>query len=201
MLKIIKSCIKFKYYKKHHLCFNDELLIEILNNFKNKINKEILKVRINDREDIYQEIYMKIEKIILNFEIKKHKVNKRILIDNNTSYYKYMLYINQLELCKYINKSIENLVIDYKRKIYKKIVLKENNHANNYYHNKVKFLKELINNINDENYKTRKMISFLKLFIQDDNYVTEKEVAIKLGVSQQAINKRKNRYINKLLKK
>lgn len=201
MLKLIKSCIKFKYYKKHHFCFKDELLIEILNNFKNKINKEILKVRINDREDIYQEIYMKIEKIILNFEIKKHEINKRILIDNNTSYYKYMLYINQLELCKYINKSIENLVIDYKRKIYKKIVLKENNHANNYYHNKVRFLKELINNINDENYKTRKMISFLKLFIQDDNYVTEKEVAIKLGVSQQAINKRKNRYINKLLKK
>ena len=41
------------------------------------------------------------------------------------------------------------------------------------------------------------MITFLQNFILKDQIRTEKEVGIILGISQQAVNKRKKKYIDK----
>ena len=52
--------------------------------------------------------------------------------------------------------------------------------------------------LKEKNLKERE-IKFLLSFINNDKLLSEEEVAKKLGVSQQAINKRKKRIIKKIL--
>lgn len=201
MLKIIKNAIKYKYCHLRHKDDENNYFIIVINEFNNLIYSKLSNIPLNDKKDLYQEICLKIKKVLLSFKINRYIQTEENIkkMKNNITYYEYILFINQLQLCKYITKLIDNHIIDYFRKKHKKRIVQIKDINNK--HNKYKsIIVELINrNEFKEDKKTKKMINFLKLFIEDDKLLTEKEVSNKLFISQQAVHKRKKCYLNKLL--
>lgn len=201
MLKLIINKLKYQNEYEQTSIKNTYLFEEIIKILDELIIKKLRKREVED-EDIYQDIVIKIEKVMLKFVFKNHNCHiKHILFminyEENTLllFYIYNLYINELELYKFINKTIDNHINDYFRS--RKIRKKENTN----------FLKNKDDNIilllvNKYKYshdpKIIKMITFLQNFILKDQTRTEKEVGIILGISQQAVNKRKKKYIDKL---
>ena len=130
------------------------------------------KVEEKDREDIEQEILMKIYKICINFKI----------IDNIP------LEENEKQFTKYIEKTIINVYYDYLRKKTRKKKTKKPK--------KQKINLEYLISKGISN----KDIEFLKLYYKDAKILTDKEVAKILNVSQQAVNKRRLRIYRKIEK-
>lgn len=208
MLKIIKNTIKYKYCHLRHKEDENNYFIIVLNELNNLIYSKLSNIPLNDKYDLYQEICLKIKKVLLSFKINKYskdlekieKIKMKYNLNKLTSY-EYNLYVNQLQFCKYVSVLINNHIFDYYRKKNRKrkIIITNIKSTHNKYKN---IIIELINcNKNKEDIKIKKMINFLKEFIDDDKLLTEREVASKLLISQQAVHKRKKNYLNKLLQK
>ncbi len=163
-------------FKNSH---NEELFELIINEFKNLIKKYVNKVEEKDREDIKQEILMKIHKICLSFNI----------IDNIS------LEENGKQFTKYIEKTIINVYYDYLRNRMRKNKI-VNITEKNKKPKKQKINLEYLISKGISN----KDIEFLKLYYKDTKILTDKEVAKILNVSQQAVNKRKLRIYRKIKK-
>lgn len=139
----------------------------------------------------------------MRFKITKHSFNSLYLTkickktqNINITYYKYNLYCNQNEFIKYIRISLKNFLIDLKRKeqINTKIIYQDLTLIDNYI-NDNKFKIEYTLNL------TNSQKEFVFLFIGNDgNILTDSQVAKKLGITQQAVNKRKQK-IKKLINK
>ncbi len=94
-------------YKESH---NNEVFELIIDKFKNLIKKYVNKVDIIDREDIEQEILIKIHNICSSFKI----------LDNQSL-------DNEKQFIKYIDVTVRNVYIDYLRtKVENKETLIEN---------------------------------------------------------------------------
>lgn len=143
------------------------------------IKKYVNKVEEKDREDIEQEILMKIYKICINFKI----------IDNIP------LEENEKQFTKYIEKTIINVYYDYLRKrMRKKKTIEKTEKIKKSKKQKINLEYLISKGISNKD------IEFLKLYYKDAKILTDKEVAKILNVSQQAVNKRRLRIYRKIEK-
>lgn len=182
MNELIKLVIEYQKNKK------DELFEKIINLLQDLINYMLSDINYYYRQDIYQEVLMKIHNAIFKFNIK-------IINDND-------LKIIEAQFKKYINKIIVSVTKDF---------LKDK--TNKFHHNLIQLNKinddgiEVIETIKDESIVEEskfwiysfdnKEVEFLNLFIDNNRILTEKEVVKKLGITQQAVHKRKNNIIKK----
>ena len=103
----LKGVIKRKLIdlvKEYQLNQNNECYIEIISIFENLINKYVNKAEIEDRDDLKQEMLMKIHIVLLKFKIYDYEKDES-------------------EFKKYLEVTIRNVFIDYKRKLKKKETL------------------------------------------------------------------------------
>ena len=184
------------YYRED---LNQELLIGIYKTLRMfKINTNIL-----NKDDLVKDDS---NPYVINFNEKYGlELSIKHLSENDLEYYlnELILFCNQNQFLKYVDKTLNNICIDFFRKHKKeinKLIIKVdetefvdrktiNPHSNIFLESDYKFDKE--------------DLDFLKQFIEDDRILTEKEVGEKLGISQQAVNKRKKaikqKYINSRL--
>ena len=153
---------------------NEELFELIINEFKNLIKKYINKVEEKDREDIEQEILMKIYKICYQF-----KVTENLTKEDNEN-----------QFIKYITLTIKNTYIDYLRTKQSKLKLFEN----------IDIKDERTDNSLLFDELTSDEMDFLYLFYEEGKIISEKKVAKKTGISQQAVHKRLVKIRNKIKK-
>ena len=114
----------------------------------------------------------------------------------------YNYFYNENQFIKYINKSIKSTYIDFLRTnshYFYELNISidkyddfEYNYNTNYY--------EAFYNIISNYELSKEDIDFLKLFIEEKEILTEKNVGVKMGISQQAVNKRKRKIIDKINK-
>lgn len=109
--------------------------------------------------------------------------------------YEYELFCNEIQLFRYMNKKLKCVCCDFLRKNRKleTIRLDETDDSNEY----MADISEMKNACIDVLDLTDVEIQFLKSFIQKGTLLTEKEVAKKLGITQQAVHKRKKKIIEK----
>ena len=212
---------KVMVYKKSG---DDVMFNEIVSCLESKIKYYLKKLNysnIGDKDDIKQEIIIKIYKVLNIFNIRDIDISydvfvcelnevkkcnsvfrnneylynfyneyKDIISDNfdyNNLYYEFKLFCNENQLKKYIDISIENLIKDLFRKSKKELVYGENIESNC---DDYKISKEIdLSKIN----MSEKDYNFIKLFYRNNRRLTETEVGNVLGVTQQAVNKRRNR--------
>ena len=117
-----------------------------------------------------------------------------------------ILFCNENQYIHYLSKTFRNIYIDYLKMNYYQMnnllsSFDENIHIDyaltNNSHN------HLCNQVMDIKRELDKEdLIFIELFVEDNKSLTEKEVGIKLGISQQAVNKRKKaiykKYHNKI---
>ena len=127
-------------------------------------------------------------------------------VAKNRLLYEFCLFCNENQFIKYLNKTFKTRIALFYRKN------KEEFDANVISLNSpIDENKELLDEIPDiqeddkspfDKYDfTRDEIEFLNDFIEEGTVLTEAEVAKKLGKSQQAVNKKKNRLVKKYKKK
>ena len=186
LCSIYKSLLKFKHNKK-------EITINLgLSDIK-KIYDEIIKHKYYDSFKV---------KFVEFKSLDILKTNDIIKMINE-----FYLFCNQNQFKNYINKVLNNKLIDFIRtnKIDKEIKIISLNIVNDYDG------EELLYKIPDTNSSkiyseidysllTNKEVEFLNLFYKDNEKLTEIDVAIILGISQQAVSKRLIKIKNKLKK-
>ena len=191
MNKLIKSIIKYQQTKENDT-FN-----KIIKDINYIINKNLKKLDKEYKDDLKQEILMSIFKVVNNFKIKTLNTDLSY-IDNFKEKYKnvtnynmeeeYNLFCNENQFRKYIEVLCKNKVIDFIRKEKHENVISLNNLVDE--------KNELLDIIKDEKIKEKeitfssKNLEFLNHFIENDRILTQKEVAKKLGISQQAVSKK-----------
>lgn len=171
---------------------------------KFKVNKNLLDDTINDLEilEIYYEIIKNkyYDLFIDKFHIVKIDVNNVKTLKNLIN--EFYNFCNENQFRKYINVISNNKTIDFYRK-YKIALEKEKISLNIVYDNNEEYIDKIIDekkqNNRESNYVSinEKDVQFLKLFYDDNKKLTEREVAKKIGVTQQAVSKRLKRIINK----
>jgi len=201
-------------------CQNSNLNVDLESFFKKAI--EVFKIKPKDKEE-EQEILIAINKIKNKFKIKEVKfpifnsiaelkelINKnknhpeikyvnsfleKILneeISNNSLYEMYRLFNNENMLIKKLKIRISKVPIDILRRKTKKegflCLEQENNEEIN--------LSQIFNDCKLKE-KDKK---FLQLFKKDDELLKDREVAVILGLTRQAVSKRRKRIIDKLRK-
>lgn len=167
--RLIEIVIKYQQNQE------EEDFLEIVNKFKNLIQKYQKKIIKQEQKDFRQEILMKIHRIVKFFKISK-----------NCS-----LPDNEKQFVKYIEVSIKNTYIDYLKKEKKQEILIEDEE-------KIEDKKDIKSY--EEDILTEEDKKFLNLFLKNGQALTEKEVGKKLGISQQAVNKRKKKIYQKISK-
>lgn len=143
--------------------------------FKNLINKYLRKILKQEQNDFRQEVLMKIYHIVKVFKINKD----------------YSHISNENQFIKYIELTIKNTYIDYLKKRRRQEIFIEDLDV-------VEDKKDEISY--DENILTEEDKNFLNLFSKNGQALTEKEVGVILGISQQAVNKRKQKIYQKIAK-
>ena len=198
MNKLIKNIIKYQQTKENDT-FN-----KIIKDINYIINKHLKKLEKNNKEDLKQEILMSIFKVVNNFKIKTLNADLSY-IDNFKEKYKnetnynfeeeYNLFCNENQFRKYIDLLCKNKVIDFIRKEKQENIISLNSLVNEN--------TELLELIKEKEIKDIKIqysskdLEFLNNFIEENRILTQKEVAKKLGTSQQVISYK----INKIKKK
>jgi len=202
--------------------FKDELFNEIMLMLNEKIEYYVKDIETNDRDDVRQNIINKIYKLIHEFKmididleyiefIKEFYIlknnNESLIIslknfyfvyediinkifNMNELYYEYNLYCNENQFKKYINKLCENSVNDYYRDKSKEKEYRTNYNSNS---DNSSCYFDILNNLNINS----KDIEFIKLFFYKNRRLKDLEVSKRLGVSKQAVSKRKKRIENK----
>lgn len=201
-------------YKKDN---NDELFEKIVLSFRPLFLKYINKIHKNHRDDMYQELLCTLLSVIRKFVITDYDIDNNyykafvnkykielLEISNEIKNLEYKLFCNENQFIKYLNTSLNNKIIDYYRN-YKSNLLNNAISLNSYIYEDV----ELIETIEDKAYQktdffdmynfSEKELEFLKCFLENGKVLSEEKVAKKLGISQQAVNKKKKKIIKKYI--
>ncbi len=183
MENLMELVIRFKKTK------SEKVLAKIFEIIKTMMWKYIHKINQFYQEDFMQELFIKTYEIIMKFEIQ---------IDSSDSD---SILKNQKQLIYLLKNKYRYLVADF-------------------YRNNWEYLEKEIKCSNIESYSKSLIseeklsleevlkchdfldseIEFLSLFIEDERLLTQKEVASKLGISQQTISRKFNEIIKKYRK-
>lgn len=189
MNKLIKNIIKYQQTK------DNDTFNKIIKDINYIINKHLKKLEKNNKDDLKQEILMSIFKVVNNFKIKTLNADLSY-IDNFKEKYKnetnynfeeeYNLFCNENQFRKYIDLLCKNKVIDFIRKEKQENIISLNRLVDEN--------TELLELIKEKEIKDIKILysskdlEFLNNFIEENRILTQKEVAKKLGTSQQVIS-------------
>ena len=197
MFDIIKKVIKYQ-----ETC-DEQIFESIINDFDLLIKKYVNIVNKKDQEDIHQELLMKLFKIVKHFKIKNYQVDdiyyknfRNTIKDKSESHLEYVLFCNQNQFLKYLKVTFQNTINSYFRKQQENIIfdtIDDIDQIEDYNG----FMQQNFKNTIEETSLSLKDKEFLSLFIEDDRILTEREVALKLKITQQAVNKRKNKILKK----
>lgn len=206
---MLENLIKSYVYKIHSYYRDDlyqEILIKIYNVIDTfKINLNILyEINIELVKNIKERNYYKIlnEKYVNGYEEKYGDVvlimyqNEKI--QDSELILELSYFCNENQFINYINKSINSAFVNFvrnKKSEYNINIKRERRKKNKIEEvNYLELLDQLFlkYNLLDEEKK------FLKMFIENNKLISEKTVGRKLGISQQAVNKRKKKITNKL---
>ena len=190
MNKLIKDIEKYQKENK------EVYFLKIYNRLDKIISYKLQLVK--DKEDVKQLIYLNIILFIRKFKIKeietKNNYDKFIkeIKDKNCNLKKeFKYYCNEKQFLKYFNKIIDTTIKKYYR-------------DNKKYTNNLSINDNIdissTSNVSLEDIFLKKDYEFLSNFIENDTLLTEQEVAKKLGVTQQAINKHKKKIYKKYKK-
>lgn len=206
---MLENLIKSYVYKIHSY-YRDDLYQEILIKIYNvidifKINLNILyEINIELVKNIKERNYYKIlnEKYVNGYE---EKYGDMVLvmyqnekIQDSELILELSYFCNENQFINYINKSINSAFVNFvrnKKSEYNINIKRERRKKNKIEEvNYLELLDQLFlkYNLLDEEKK------FLKMFIENNKLISEKTVGRKLGISQQAVNKRKKKITNKL---
>ncbi len=183
MENLMELVIRFKKTR------SEIILAEIFEIIKSMMWKYIHRINQFYKEDFMQELFIKTYEIIVKFEIQINPFDSASIIRNQKqliyllkSKYKYLVadfYRNNRE---YFEKEIKCSNIDH----YSKSLI-----------SKEKLSLEEVLKCHDF---LDSEIEFLSLFIEDERLLTQKEVARKLGISQQTISRKFNEIVKKYRK-
>ena len=183
MNELIKDIEKYQKENKN------VYFLKIYNRLDKIISYKIQLVK--DKEDVKQLIYLNIILFIRKFKIKeietkdnydkfiKENKEKNCNLKNEFKYY-----CNEKQFLKYFNKIIDTTIKKYYRDNKK--------HTNNLSINDNIDISST-SNVSLKDIFLKKDYEFLFNFIENDTLLTEQEVAKKLGITQQAVNKRKKK--------
>lgn len=187
MNELIKDIEKYQKENKN------VYFLKIYNRLDKIISYKIQLVK--DKEDVKQLIYLNIILFIRKFKIKeietkdnydkfiKENKEKNCNLKNEFKYY-----CNEKQFLKYFNKIIDTTIKKYYRDNKK--------HTNNLSINDNIDISNT-SNVSLKDIFLKKDYEFLFNFIENDTLLTEQEVAKKLGITQQAVNKRKKKICKK----
>ncbi len=187
MNELIKDIEKYQKENKN------VYFLKIYNRLDKIISYKIQLVK--DKEDVKQLIYLNIILFIRKFKIKeietkdnydkfiKENKEKNCNLKNEFKYY-----CNEKQFLKYFNKIIDTTIKKYYRDNKK--------HTNNLSINDNIDISST-SNVSLKDIFLKKDYEFLFNFIENDTLLTEQEVAKKLGITQQAVNKRKKKICKK----
>lgn len=187
MNELIKDIEKYQKENK------EVYFLKIYNRLDKIISYKLQLVK--DKEDVKQLIYLNIILFIRKFKIKeietkdnydkfiKENKEKNCNLKNEFKYY-----CNEKQFLKYFNKIIDTTIKKYYRDNKK--------HKNNLSINDNIDISST-SNISLKDIFLKKDYEFLFNFIENDTLLTEQEVAKKLGITQQAVNKRKKKICKK----
>ena len=203
MLDLIKKTIIYQHISNKKTINASLIFEEIIKKIKKIIIKKLNYVDECDKNDVYQEIIYKINICLKKYKITKYNYDIKFIRSlqekynkYNFTYYEYNLFCNEQQLYKYLNKLIVNTAYDYlriKKKAYKDRTIKQQKlikhkpNKENIYKNIIKYY------ANSESKNKQLILEFAFLFIENDKTFSETEVAQKLKVTRQAINKRKHK--------
>lgn len=205
MNNIIKEVLNFKKNQEN------SVFKKILDNFNRKIKSSVQILSKEDQADCIQEIYLNIYLYVCKFKVcfnyspsdkyvesffEVNNIKKCDLKTNRCLFYEYCLFCNENQFVSYCNKIIESKVSNYKKN--NKLVS-----LNTY-----NFLgTELIETINDKSEEMSNIYDCLYFLSNEEkrlikniyiDKLTEKEVAYKMNISQQAISRAKLKILKKI---
>lgn len=193
MNKLIKLVIS---YQKD---FDEDLFKQIVDLILPKVYMETKDI-FNEKDDLIQEILIKIYKYLKEFKINYKNINYNFLPNFYKKYrvedkYEYILFCNENQLIKYIKRICYTTKIDYIRK---QVEIKSLNEV-------TKDDNEIIDNVIDKSTSVD-LYQFENNLTKDEKKIaelirkgyTEREIGNVLGVSQQVVNRRKQKMIKKI---
>lgn len=193
MNKLIKLVI---LYQKD---FDEDLFKQIVDLILPKVYMETKDI-FNEKDDLIQEILIKIYKYLKEFKINYKNINYNFLPNFYKKYrvedkYEYILFCNENQLIKYIKRICYTTKIDCIRK---KVEIKSLNEVTNDDN-------EIIDNVIDKSTSVD-IYQFENNLTKDEKKIaelirkgyTEREIGNVLGVSQQVVNRRKQKMIKKI---
>lgn len=201
-----------KLVKEYKRTTDDEIFEKIVSEFQALFLKYLKGIPKFYKEDVYQEMLFILFKVINKFEIEektiddkysakliqKYKINN----ENQITYEELSLFYNENQFIKYLDKALNNKIISFFRENKEELYIKKINLNDIIYENI-----EMIDTIPDLStaYESpfdkydfdEKEMMFVNSFIEKGQIILEKEVAKKLKITQQAVNKRKRKLIDK----
>ena len=216
MNELIKHVIEYKNDS------SDSNYLKIIAQLEYLILKTLNKISSPFKDDLKQELHLAIFLLIKKFEIRTNFKNEDITVNNKNFInfikkngianpiitkdllYEYNLFCNENQFLARLKLILHSVYVDFLKKhkyelSFEIIILNSTN----------KIEQERIDNIPDETYKpnitfdflnilSKQEKEFLNCFFNDDQVLTEKQVADILKVSQQAINKKKQKIFKKI---
>ncbi|MEI3527379.1 MAG: hypothetical protein V8R15_04955 [Bacilli bacterium] len=202
-----------KWIQEYQNTKEDYLFEIIVKKVEKIIYSHLQKISKQYKDDVYQEMLMGLYRLLQTFEIREYEENADYLnnfflafdeesIKEENWRQEYQYFCNEKQFIECLNKRLHYVYVDFLRRLSYEMSLEICNFdigddRNIEVRDKTEEYKE-----NDyellKNYGlSDKEITFLKNFIDEQCILTEKEVGIKLGISQQAVHKRKKKIIEK----
>ncbi len=215
MNKLIKMVIEYKNNKE------DILFNKIIEELRGKIINAESKVNAKEKDDYHQQLLFRIYKLINKIKIlqlEKEEAKKRItffdflkitnlkeedVINNAENFNNYNLFNNEVQFLSMLKTMENNLYKDYKRKMFKetRFVPLDITHEYIFKLEKKEYsLKEHLIEIINKYLLSEQESQFLLCFIENNEVLDEKTISLKLGITQQAVNKRKKKILEKIRK-
>ena len=202
-----------KWIQEYQNSKEDYLFEIIVKKVEKIIYSHLQKVSKQYKDDVYQEMLIGLYRLLQTFEIREHEENAAYLnnfflaLDEESLKEKnwkqeYQYFCNEKQFIECLNKRLHSVYVDFFRKLSYEMSLEICNFdieddRNIEVRDKTEEYKEKDYELLKDYGMSDKEITFLKNFIDGQCILTEKEVGIKLGISQQAVNKRKKKIIEK----
>lgn len=202
-----------KYVEEYQTSKEDYLFEKIVKETEKILYSHLQKVSKSYKEDVYQEMLMGLYRLLQTFEIRKNEEDSKYLnnfvltfdeesIKEKNWKQEYQYFCNEKQFIECLNQRLHSVYVDFIRRLNNEMSLEicsfdieddknieMRDRTEEYKENNFELLKHY--EMGD------KEITFLKNFIDGQSILTEKEVGIKLGISQQAVHKRKKKIVEK----
>lgn len=205
------NCI-IKLVMEYKRTADDEIFEKIVSEFQALFLKYLKEIPKFYKDDVYQEMLIILFKVINKFEIKEKTIDDKysakliekyqISNERKVTYEELNLFYNENQFIKYLDKALNNKMVSFFRKNREELYIKKINLNDIIYENI-----EMIDTLPDLStaYESpfdkydfdEKEMMFINSFIENGQIISEKEVAKKLKITQQAVNKRKRKLIDK----